>query len=197
MQLDPIECTDKRRGSQKVSGKLVVARRDTPPVLDATEVVLDGVAPPIKAFGTIGFLGGIAAARDDRQGTFIFDLLTDLLAVVGFVSRDGEWRLGSIKNVTDHLAVVNLAARHRKVQRPPLTIDDGMDFRGATTATDTDRLVLLPPFAPLAARWAFTIVLSIRYRLSRDFAANVSKICFQMPRRDQRLNRLYAVVYGP
>ena len=25
-------------------------------------------------------------------------------------------------------------------------------------ATDTDRLVLLPPFAPLAARWAFTIV---------------------------------------
>src|SRR5262245_47522247 len=53
------------------------------------------------------------------------------------------------------------------------------------------RLILLPPFAPLAARCAFTIVLSIKYKLSRDFAASASKIHFQTPRRDQRLNRLY------
>jgi len=92
---------------------------------------------------------------------------------------------------------VDLPARHRKVQRTALAVDDGVDFRGATTATDADRLLLLPPFAPLAARWAFTIVLSIRYRLSRDFDASASKIRFQMPRRDQRLKRLYAVVYGP
>jgi hypothetical protein len=65
-----------------------------------------------------------------------------------------------------------------------------VDFRGATAAADADRLILLPPFAPLAARWAFTILLSIRYRLSRDFDARVSKIRFQMPRRDQRLKRL-------
>ena len=182
------------RGGKEVSGEFVVARGDAAPVLDAAEVVFDLVAPPIKALGTIGFLGGIAAARDDRQGAFILDLLADLLAVVGLVGRDGEWRLGSIEHVTDDLAVVDLAARHREVQRPALAIDDGMDFRGATAATDTDRLVLLPPFAPLAARWAFTIVLSIRYRLSRDFDASVSKIRFQMPRRDQRLNRLYAVV---
>ena len=55
-----------RRGSQKVSGEFVVARRDTPPVLDATEVALDGVAAPINAFGTIGFLGGIAAGTIGR-----------------------------------------------------------------------------------------------------------------------------------
>jgi hypothetical protein len=47
-----------------------------------------------------------------------------------------------------------------------------------------NRLAVLP-FAPLAAWWAFTIVLSIKYRLSREFAANVSKSHFQMPRRDQ------------
>ena len=34
------------------------------------------------------------------------------------------------------------------------------------------------------------MVLSIRYRLSRDLAANVSKVRFQMPRRDQPLKRL-------
>ena len=92
---------------------------------------------------------------------------------------------------------MNLAALHREVQRAALAVDDGVDFRGAIAATDADRLILLPPLAPLAAWWAFTIVLSIRYRLSRDFDANVSKIRFQMPRRDQRLKRLYAVVYGP
>src|SRR5262245_39647990 len=68
-----------------------------------------------------------------------------------------------------------------------------MDFRGPPTTADANRLIFLPPFAPLAARCAFTIVLSIKYKLSRDCAASASKIRFQTPRRDQRLNRLYAV----
>ena len=89
---------------------------------------------------------------------------------------------------------MDLSARHREAQRPAFAVDNGVDFRGSAAPADTDRLILLPPFAPLAARWAFTIVLSIRYRLSRDFDASASKIRFQMPRRDQRLKRLYAVV---
>ena len=92
---------------------------------------------------------------------------------------------------------MDLAPGNGEVQWPALAIDDGVDFRGAPAATDADRLILLPPLAPLAARWAFTIVLSIRYRLSRDLDASVSKIRFPMPRRDQRLKRLCAVVYGP
>ena len=47
-----------------------------------------------------------------------------------------------------------------------------MDFCGSAATADADRLIFLPPFAPLAARWAFTIVLSIRYRLSRDLYAS-------------------------
>jgi hypothetical protein len=133
----------------------------------------------------------------DRQGAFILDLLAHLFAVVGFVGRNGERRFGSVEHIANDLAVVDLTARNSKVQRATLAINDGVDFRGATAAADADRLIFLPPLAPLAARWAFTIVLSIRYRLSRDFAAGVSKIRFQIPRRDQRLKRLYAVVYGP
>jgi hypothetical protein len=181
----------------EVSGELVVARGNTPPVLDATEVVFDCVASPIKALGAIGFLRGIAAARDDRQSAFVPDLLAHRFAVVGLVGRNGEWRLGSVEYVADDLTVVDLPTRHGEVQWAPLTIDDRVDFRGPAAAADTDGLIFLPPLAPLAARWAFTIVLSIRYRLSRDFDASVSKIRFQMPRRDQRLKRLYAVVYGP
>src|SRR5215213_11805943 len=73
---------------------------------------------------------------------------------------------------------------------------------GPDTFVQTDQPITTKPLAdgaghtlaPLAARWAFTIVLSIRYRLSRELDASVSKIRFQMPRRDQRLKRLYAVV---
>ena len=148
------------------------------------------MAPPVKALRTIGFLGGGAAAGNDRQGTFIFNLLTDFLAVVGLVGSNGQWRSGGVEDVANDLAIVDLAARYREVQRAAFAVDDGVDFRRAAAAADADRLLLLPPFAPLAARWAFTIVQSIRYRLSRDFAASVSKIRFQMPRRDHRLKRL-------
>ena len=67
-----------------------------------------------------------------------------------------------MQNLFDDLAVMDLAACHDEVQWAALTIDDRVDFRAAPAAADADRLILLPPFAPLAARWAFTMVLSIR-----------------------------------
>ena len=67
---------------------------------------------------------------------------------------------------------MDLSARHGEVQRPTFAVDNRVDFRGPTAPADADRLIFLPPFPPLAARWAFTMVLSIRYRLSRDFDAS-------------------------
>jgi hypothetical protein len=139
----PARC-QRRSGGKEVSGQLVVARGDAPPVFDAAEVVFDLVASSLKALGTIGFSGGIAAARDDRQCAFILDLLTYLLAVVGLVGRNGQWRLGSVEHVADDLAVMDLATRDGEVQRAALAIDNGVDFRGATAAADADRLILLP-----------------------------------------------------
>ena len=104
------------------------------------------MASPVKALGTIGFLRGIAAARDDRQGAFIPDLLAHLLAVVGLVGGNGEWRLGGVEHIANDLAVVDLAPGDGEVQWPALAIDDGVDFRGATAATDADRLILPPPY---------------------------------------------------
>ena len=189
-----MECTDQDCGGNEVSGEFVVARGDAAPIFDAAEVVFDFVPPSIETLGTVGLLGGVAATGDDWQSAFILDLLAHFLAVVGLVGCDGQWRSGSVEHVANDLTVVDLPARHREVQRTALAVDDGVNFRGATAAADANRLLLLPPFAPLAARWAFTIVLSIRYRLSRDFDASVSKIRFQTPRRDQRLKRLKAVV---
>jgi hypothetical protein len=108
-----------------------------------------------------------------------------------------ERRSSRIQDFFDDLAVVDLSTSDAEVQWSTLAIDDRMDFRGPPATADANRLIFLPPFAPPAARCAFTIVLSIKYKLSRDFAARASKIRFQTPRRDQRLNRLYALVYGP
>jgi len=57
---------------------------------------------------------------------------------------------------------MDLATRDDEVQRAAFAIDDRVDFRASSASADADSLILLPPFAPLAARWAFTIVLSIR-----------------------------------
>ena len=117
---------------------------------------------PIDALGAIGFLGGVGAIGDDGQGAFIPDLLTDLLAVVSLVGGDGKRWLGRVQHFFDDLAVVDLSACHDEVERAAFGVDDGVDFRAPPAAADADRLIFLPPFAPLAARWAFTIVLSIR-----------------------------------
>jgi len=175
---------------KEVSGELVVSGRKAPAILDAAEIVLDLVPASVDALGTIGFFGGVAAAGDNRHGAFVGDLATNFVAVIGLVGGDGQRRPGGVQNVFDDLTVMDLPARQREVQRAALAVDGRVDLRRPAATADADRLVLLPPFAPLAARWAFTIVLSIRKRLSRDVDARVSKTRFQMPRRDQRLNRL-------
>lgn len=161
-QLDPDERADDCGGGEVVPGEFVVTGGDAPPILDATEVVLDLMPPPVNPLGAIGFLGGGAAAGDDRQSPFILDLLAHLLAVVGLVGGNGERRVCRVQNLFDNLAVMDLTARHDEVQRAAFAIDDRVDFRAAPATADADRLILLPPFAPLAARWAFTMVLSIR-----------------------------------
>ena len=107
---------------------------------------------PVKAFGTIGFLAGCAAVRDDRQRAFVFNLLSHLCTVVGLVGGDRERRARRIQDVFDDLAVVNLSAGHREAEWATFAVDDRVDFCGPTATADADRLIFLPPFAPLAAR---------------------------------------------
>jgi len=86
------------------------------------------VSSSVKALGTIGFLGGIAAAGDDWQSALILDLLAHFLAVVSLVGGDGQWRPGSVEYVANDLTVVDLPARHREVQWAPLLSTMAWDF---------------------------------------------------------------------
>jgi hypothetical protein len=83
--------TDEGCGGQEVSGEFIVARCDAPPVFDTADVVFDSVASSVKALGTIGFLGCIAAAGDDRQSPLILYLLAHFLAVAGLVGGGSQW----------------------------------------------------------------------------------------------------------
>lgn len=70
------------------------------------------------------------------------------------IGGNGQRRFGSLQDVLDDLTVMNPTAGHGEIQRPPLAIDAGVDFRGAAATADADRLIFLPPFSPLAARFA-------------------------------------------
>ena len=102
-------------GGKEIAGELIVARGDASPILDAAEEILDFVPLSVKTLGTIGFLGGVATAGDDRQGPFILDLLAHFLAVVSLVRGNGERRFGSVQHIFDGLAVMDMSARHSEV----------------------------------------------------------------------------------
>ena len=110
------------------------------------------MSPSVKALGAIGFLEGGATVRDDRQCAFVFNLLAHLCAVVGLVSGDRERRSRRVQYLFDDLAVVNLSTRHYEAEWPTFAVNNCVDFRGPTAPADADRLIFLPPFAPLAAR---------------------------------------------
>jgi len=55
----------------------------------------------------------------------------------------------------------DIAAGQTECERPAGEVDQGADFGRASAARAANGLVPFPPFAPLAARWARTAVLSI------------------------------------
>ena len=79
------------------------------------------------------------------RGAFVFDLLTDFLTVVGLVGGDGERRLGRTEHLFDGLAVVDLTACHREVERAAFAVDCRVELGRSAAPADADRLILLPP----------------------------------------------------
>src|SRR5262249_3931727 len=101
-----IECADEGRGGKEISSEFVVAGGDAPPILDTTEEVFDFVPLPIETLRTIGLFDRVATFRDDRQSSFVLDLLTRCLTVIGLVGGHDERRSRRIQDVFDDLTVV-------------------------------------------------------------------------------------------
>lgn len=146
---------------EEVAGELVEPRRDAPPVLDDAEEVFNAVTPPIYAFWAPCFSERVALAGNGRQGAVVADRPTYSLAVVTLVAGDHQWWPRGGEYRFRGLAVVHLSTRDDEVQRAAFAIDRRVNLACSTTATDADSLFGFPPLAPLAARCAFTTVLSI------------------------------------
>ena len=92
----------------------------------------------------------------------------------------------------------DVAAGQAEGERPAGLVDQGVDFGGTSAAQAGDGLAALPTFAPLAARWARTAVLSIIATPGGSAQlASAVKISCHRPRLLHRLYRLNTVVYGP
>jgi hypothetical protein len=85
----------------------------------------------IETVGAVNFFGGTAAARDNRQGRFVLDLLTGLLVALGLFRADGRRRPQRVQPFFDDLASGDVAAGDSEVQRTAFIVDNVMDLFGA------------------------------------------------------------------
>ena len=177
-------------GSQEVSGKFVVASCDTPKILEAAETALDNVAPLIGAFAEAVEGDPIGFVWNDGLGTAINDFSAKVVAVVSFVADEGRhgWRELQKDRRCGNICI--LAWSEMKCARSAIRVTQRVDFCGPPTARAADRLFMLPPFPPLAERYALIEVESMdKVRLSLPQRASASKIACQCPRLAQRLKR--------
>jgi hypothetical protein len=131
-------------------------------------------------------------------GAAAFEKRAQMIGVISLVAdQPGAGRSVAEQRRRD-VDVGDVAAGQAEGERPAPAVDGGVDFGRAPTARAADGLLLLPPFAPLAARCARTAVLSIITTSGGSAqAVSASKIRCHRPRLLHRLYRLNTVVYGP
>jgi hypothetical protein len=66
-QFNAVEYTDKRSDGQEITGELVAAGCDAPPILDAAEEVFDFMSLLLEALEAMDFLDSGVTVRDGRQ----------------------------------------------------------------------------------------------------------------------------------
>ena len=184
--------------AEEDGGCTVIARGEASAVLEAAEHALNGVASSIQAAAEAAFPASIGLGRDVGNGTLLFNQAADAVGVIGAVRMDDAPDRQAAQQRFGRSTVCGLTRRQLEGERLALGVGDGVDLGVASAAADADRLGMRPPFPPAADRWAFTCVLSIRTSAGGPpAAANASKTVCQTPFPDQRLCRLYSVLYGP
>ena len=151
--IDPVtDGDDEPEASQEVAGELVVAGRDAAEVLHAAEGALDDVAGLVGAWieGMPVHPGDLVG--DDGRGAARSEEAAQMIDVIGLVADQAGARRGGGDERRRALDVGDLAAGQEDGVRPPLAVDERVDLGRAPAARATDRLVVLPPFAPEAER---------------------------------------------
>lgn len=157
----PDDCGRQHDGGMKVSGQLVIAGCDAPPVLEASKHALDKVAAFIGiAIERLEVLAG-RVVWNDRRGSAFDQKVSKPVCVIGGVRRAGSRRRQRLQQRLGGPDIALLAGGYLKRDRPPAPIADRMDLGGSAPTGATDRLGLRPPFPPAAARCALAVVESM------------------------------------
>ena len=153
---------------QKVARSLVVARSNSPVLLQACEEVLDQMARLVQMAVIFAWLFA-PRSRRNNNGLALVDQRLDQsdMGVVGLVCDDGLRRCVLEQDIGS-LEVMGLSWREKKARRITQCINRGMDLGAQAAPAASDCLLFWPPpFAPALCWWARTMVESIiAYSLS-------------------------------
>jgi len=106
-------------------------------------------------------LFAIAFVWNDSRRATLTEPIAQFGTDVGFVAEHFPGRLRSPNQSPGWWTIMCFAASQHDGKKTAFSIRDCMDFRVAPAARASNRLRLLPLFAPDAERWALTYVESI------------------------------------
>nr|KIS29467.1 hypothetical protein TQ38_28430 [Novosphingobium sp. P6W] len=130
-------------------------------VLEAAEGVLDKVAVAVAILVVAGGALAVAATRDDPDSACITQQAPKLVGIIAVISQQLAHASGALEKRGRSSDLAHVAGgEHQRIGEAD-DVGKRVDFRGPATRQAADRLRRAPPFAPNAARCAFTYVLSI------------------------------------
>src|SRR5215212_628852 len=183
-------------GSGVAGVGFVVAGGDGTELFQLGEGVLDQVAPAVHVAVEVD--GGLAVGlgRDHRGGAAGVKLRPEPVGVEGFVAEQGA-EDGALDQRRHADGVVALARQQDEAHQIAEGVREGDDLGGQAAARAADRLVLGPPFAPLAFWWAVTMVPSIRAYSKSGSSDRQAKMRSNTPLFTQRRKRWKTLFQWP
>jgi hypothetical protein len=172
----------------------LASERDAFEALELPEGLLDAGSGAIEGLGEEGGpIPGIGFVGDDRRDAATAGSGAVTPAGVALVRDGGAWpHVGpEIEQRLEDGAIPRLAAGQMEGERQAVKVGLEVDFRREAAPRASERLGLLPPFAPAAETWARTTVESNICTKSAVAltAASASKKASMVPLSRRRQNR--------
>ena len=133
-------------------GELVVSCGDATPILEPAKATFDDVAAFIGFLVVADFLLAIGLTRNDGLDALFLQKGSDRVGIIAFVREKfcDAWQ--EADTFLGHHAIGGIAGREDERPRPARRVDDRVDLAVAAAFRTPDRLMIRPPFPPLAQR---------------------------------------------
>lgn len=145
---------------EEVGRELVVAGGNAAEILQTSEHAFDGVARSVRHATERRLEAPVDLGRDHRRRAAGVDRRAHGVGVVATGGDHQHARRGPLHQQLGLAAIRRLAAGQDEGAWTAVLVAEGVEFGGAPTTADANRLRPLPPFPPAAQRFAFIVELS-------------------------------------